>query len=67
MTLVIDAHVGLEWFIEESWLCKLITRRTQNVAAVALADKNARIIWVLLTQKATFHHDHTTVTAAAAH
>lgn len=29
----------------ESWLRKLIARRNKNVAAVALANKNARIIW----------------------
>ena len=46
----------------ESWLRKLITRRNKNVAAVALANKNARIIWALLTQKATFHPDHTMAT-----
>ena len=50
----------------ESWLRKLITRRNKNVAAVALANKNARIIWALLTQKATFHPDHTMATTATA-
>jgi transposase len=51
-----------------SWLYKLIARRNKNVAAVALANKNARIIWALLTKKATFRPDHTmAITAAAAH
>lgn len=49
-----------------SWLYKLIARRNKNVAAVALASKNARIIWALLTKKATFHPDHTLATTAAA-
>lgn len=31
-----------------SWLAKLTARRHQNVAAVALANKNARIVWALL-------------------
>lgn len=31
-----------------SWLARLIGRRNPNVAAVALANKNARIIWALL-------------------
>jgi len=31
-----------------SWLANLLGRRNQNVAAVALANKNARIIWALL-------------------
>jgi transposase len=32
------------------WLAGLMKRRNKNVAAVALANKNARIIWALLTQ-----------------
>lgn len=32
----------------ESWLARLIGRRNLNVVAVALANKNARIIWALL-------------------
>jgi len=32
----------------ESWLARLIGRRNPNVAAVAVANKNARIIWALL-------------------
>jgi transposase len=50
-----------------SWLYKLIARRNKNIAAVALANKNARIIWALLTKKATFHPDHATVVTAATH
>lgn len=50
-----------------SWLYKLIARRNKNVAAVALANKNARIIWALLTKKATFHPDHAAAVTAAAH
>ena len=30
------------------WLMKLVSRRNRNVAAVALANKNARIVWALL-------------------
>lgn len=48
----------------DSWLRKLIARRNKNVAAVALANKNARIIWALLAKGATFHHNHTTAAAA---
>ena len=32
----------------DSWLGKLLARRNKNVAAVALANKNARTIWALL-------------------
>lgn len=31
-----------------AWLVRLVARRNSNVAAVALANKNARIIWALL-------------------
>ena len=30
------------------WLCALTHRKGTNVAAVALANKNARVIWALL-------------------
>ena len=33
----------------DSWLQRLVKRRPRNVAAVALANKNARIVWALLT------------------
>jgi transposase len=32
-----------------SWLNKMLERRSKNIAAVALANKNARIVWALLT------------------
>ncbi len=51
----------------ESWLRKLMARRNKNIAAVALANKNARIIWALLTQGTTFHHNRATTAVAAEH
>ena len=33
----------------EGWLARLAARRNPNIAAVALANKNARIVWALLT------------------
>lgn len=33
---------------KEGWLHKLLARRNANVAAVALANKNARTVWALL-------------------
>jgi transposase len=42
----------------ESWLRKLMGRRNTNVAAVALANKNARIVWALLAHGRTFHPDY---------
>ena len=40
------------------WLCKLIGRRNKNVAAVALANKNARIIWALLAKGRAYEQDY---------
>ena len=48
------------------WLCKLMARRNKNVATVALANKNARIIWALLAKGTTFRLDHTSAACAAA-
>lgn len=42
----------------DSWLNKVIVRRNNNVAAVALANKNARIVWALLAHGRTFHPDY---------
>jgi transposase len=36
------------------WLQSLRNRRNENIAAVALANKNARIIWALLTKGTDF-------------
>lgn len=49
-----------------SWLRKLMMRRNKNIAAVALANKNARIIWALLAKDRTFHPDHASTACAAA-
>ena len=48
------------------WLCKLMVRRNKNVATVALANKNARIIWALLAKGATFRLDHASAAYATA-
>jgi transposase len=48
------------------WLCQLMGRRNKNIAAVALANKNARIIWALLAKGTTFRLDCTSATYAAA-
>ncbi|MEY0238624.1 hypothetical protein AB7V73_19500, partial [Escherichia coli] len=34
---------------QESWLGRPVSRRNKNVATVALNNKNARVLWVLLT------------------
>jgi len=43
---------------ESGWLRKLMARRNKNVAAVALANKNARTIWALLAHDRTFRPDY---------
>jgi transposase len=50
---------------KSSWLHKLLERRNPNVAAVALANKNARIVWALLANDREFRSDYTPAVAAA--
>ncbi len=42
----------------DSWLHRLLQRRHSNVAAVALANKNARIVWALLAHDREFRADY---------
>ncbi len=37
------------------WILKLTGRRHKNIAAVALANKNARIAWALLAYGRQYH------------
>jgi transposase len=45
------------------WLNELVQRRNKNVAAVALANKNARTIWALLAHNRRYESDHARLTA----
>ena len=47
----------------ESWLARLMGRRNKNVAAVALANKNARIVWALLAQARTYQANYKAIAA----
>jgi len=47
------------------WLNELVQRRNKNVAAVALANKNARIIWALLANDREFQSNYKTASMAA--
>jgi transposase len=47
------------------WLNQLVVRRNKNIAAVALANKNARVVWALLAQKREFRSDYAPAKAAA--
>ena len=48
----------------DEWLKKLLARRNKNVAAVALAAKNARIAWALLAHERTYQSDYVTTRTA---
>jgi len=50
----------------DSWLRKLMVRRNNNIAAVALANKNARVIWALLAKGTEFRPDYADAAYAAA-
>ena len=47
------------------WLAALLGRRHVNVAAAALANKNARIAWALLTKEETYTPTNPVFSAAA--
>ena len=47
------------------WVTNVAARRNKNVAAVALANKNARIVWALLVHNREFKHNYASIEAAA--
>ena len=47
------------------WLANLLKRRHANIAAVALANKNARTVWALLAHGRDFRPDYEPLRAAA--
>ena len=49
----------------KGWLTKLLSRRHPNVAAVALANKNARTVWALLAHGREFRADYVPTRMAA--
>ena len=48
-------RVSAERLAKETWLKRLLDRRPKNVAAVALANKNARMAWALLAHGQDYH------------
>jgi integrase len=48
----------------QGWLNQLTQRRNKNVAAVALANKNARIVWALLNHNRDYQDNHKMLVAA---
>jgi transposase len=49
----------------QNWVFGVTTQRNKNVAAVALANKNARIVWALLAHHREFRGSYSTAAAAA--
>jgi len=49
----------------DSWINHVVARRNKNVAAVALANKNARTVWALLAHGSEFRSGYTPALAAA--
>jgi transposase len=47
------------------WLRRLLTRRHKNIAVVAVANRNARIVWALLTRGSAFRSDYAPSTVTA--
>lgn len=43
---------------EDKWLSRLVDRRNKNVAAVAVANKNVRIMWALLAHEREYQADY---------
>jgi transposase len=48
------------------WLMRVAERRNLNIAAVALANKNARIIWALLAHEREYQAGYTSSSIAVA-
>jgi transposase len=47
------------------WLSDLMLRKNSNVASVALANKNVRIIWALLSKDMEFNPQHVSIAPVA--
>jgi transposase len=55
------AHHADKSTAKNSWLLSLVGRRNKNVAIVALANKNARIVWAILTKNSQYDSNHISV------
>jgi transposase len=56
--LIHGARAALQHQSSERWGAALAERRNKNLAAVALANKNARIVWALLAHGRSFQADY---------
>ena len=57
----LEARAGVEPTYTD---LQLTQRRNKNVAAVALANKNARIVWALLNHNRDYQDNHKMLVAA---
>lgn len=48
----------------DDWVARVAGRRNNNIAAVALANRNARIVWALLARGLDYRPDHSSTVAA---
>jgi transposase len=64
--LIHGARAVLQHQSRERWGAALAERRNKNLAAVALANKNARIVWALLAHGRDFQADYRAVRSQAA-
>jgi hypothetical protein len=53
-----DAKMTTALLDPQSWLARLMGRRNKNVAAVALANKKARMVWALLAHRRQYEADY---------
>jgi transposase len=54
----VTATAGISTTQSRNWLQSVVSRRGTNVAAVALANKNARVIWALLAHDRRYQPSH---------
>jgi transposase len=59
------AHMAYHPNHADQWLKRLMARRNKNVAAVALAAKNARIAWALLAHERSYQQHYVATQKAA--
>jgi transposase len=64
--LIHGARAALRCADTQHWGTRLAERRHRNIAAVALANKNARIVWALLAHGRTYQADYRHPVAQAA-
>lgn len=57
--------IGDKQDARSQWLRELVSRVGKNRAAVALANKNVRIAWAVLSRKAPYRHDFHAIQEAA--